>query len=61
MLSRDDPSLPPALRSLPSGWEGMLAAYGGSGPDRYLLSVGFNPFEVELYAGDELVVEANKR
>lgn len=64
LLSKGDESLPPALKTLPPEWEGLLAAYGesgGDGGDRFLLSVGFNPFQADLYAGDELVISANKR
>ena len=61
LLSSDDPSLPPALRELPGDWQGLLAAYGGAGNGRYVLSVRFDPFQADLYAGDELAVSANRR
>lgn len=73
LLSPDDPSLPPALRELPEGWRGVLAVYGnvvgtvagggggGDGNGRYVLSVRYEPFQADLYAGDELAVSANRR
>ena len=71
MVPLGDPSLPPALRELPSEWRGLVAAYGameagaeggraGAG-GRYVLSVQFDPFQADLYAGDELAVSANRR
>lgn len=48
----------------------MLAAYGGGGGQasgrlggvgRYVLSVRYEPFLADLYAGDELAVSANRR
>lgn len=73
LLSPGDPSLPPALQELPGGWRGVLAAYGnvagnvagggggGGGSGRYVLSVRYEPFQADLYAGDELAVSANRR
>lgn len=73
LLSPGDPALPPALRALPEDWTGVLAAYGaagaaptddggeGVGGRRYVLSVRYDPFQADLYAGDELAVSANRR
>lgn len=74
LLPLGDPSLPPALRELPADWRGVLAAYsgGGIGSDldaasggdddvQYVLSVRFDPFQADLYAGDELAISANRR
>lgn len=70
LLSLGDPSLPPALQELPEGWRGVLAAYGkldgnvaggGGGSGRYVLSVRYEPFQADLYAGGELAVSANRR
>ncbi|CAN0198104.1 unnamed protein product, partial [Scytosiphon promiscuus] len=71
LLSPGHPFLPPALRgeNLPADWRGILAAYGGKGETaagggsggRYVLSVQYDPFQADLYAGDELVVSANRR
>lgn len=66
LLTVGDPSLPPALKDLPEGWGGILASYGkgsggrGDGVD-YVLSVRFEPFGADLYAGGELAVSANRR
>lgn len=32
-----------------------------AGGGRYVLSVRYDPFQADLYAGDELVVSANRR
>lgn len=74
LLSPGDASLPPALRDLPADWRGLLAAYGAGGDcavgsepasekgaGRYVLSVRFDPFQADLFAGDELAVSANRR
>ncbi|CAN0519457.1 unnamed protein product, partial [Ectocarpus sp. 12 AP-2014] len=73
LLSPGDPSLPPALQELPEGWRGVLAAYGklggnvagggggGGSSGRYVLSVRYEPFQADLYAGDALAVSANRR
>lgn len=37
------------------------AAASHKGAGRYVLSVQFDPFHAELYAGDELAVSANRR
>lgn len=74
LLSPGDPALPPALRDLPEDWRGVLASYGGGaspgasaaevgggGGRSYVLSVRYDPFQADLYAGDELAVSANRR
>lgn len=61
LLSSGDPSLPPALRELSGDWRGLLAAYEGTGGGRYVLSVQFDPFQADLFAGDELAISANRR
>eukprot|EP00903_Cladosiphon_okamuranus_P006839 g6661.t2 len=70
LLSPGDSTLPPALRDLPEDWRGVLAVYeaaggsptgGGAGGRRYVLSVRYDPFQADLYAGDELAVSANRR
>lgn len=58
VLSPGDSSLPAALKDLPKDWKGFLASYRDGD---YLLSVQFDPFRADLYAGNELAVSANRR